>query len=59
MNEFYYKPIDQRLHQANQVMKHVTTLVNDANVPSNQSQDNCSKHTTIKSFFCLKKTIFS
>lgn len=34
----FYKSIDQWLCQANQVMKHVTTLVNNANVPSIQSQ---------------------
>lgn len=31
--QIFYESIDQWLCQANQVMKHVTTLVNDGNVP--------------------------
>ena len=38
--------MDQWWHQAGQIMKHVTASANDADLPSSQSQDNCSQEDT-------------
>lgn len=44
----FYKFMDHWWHQAGQVMKHVTTLAKDSDLPSGQSQDNYSRHETNK-----------
>lgn len=38
----FYKYMDHWWHQACQIMKHITTLANDGDLPLVQSEDNCS-----------------